>query len=44
MFQTHFSADIVAACAGLPFGLSEAIRQLQEVRRPVLLVCGGEVS
>jgi 3-oxoacyl-[acyl-carrier-protein] synthase III len=44
MLQTHFSADIVAACAGLPFGLSEAIRQLQEVRRPVLLVCGEKFS
>jgi 3-oxoacyl-[acyl-carrier-protein] synthase III len=44
MFQTHFSADIVAACAGLPYGLSEAIRQLQEVRRPVLLVCGEKFS
>ena len=44
MFQTHFSADMVAACAGLPFGLSEAIRQLQEVRRPVLLVCGEKFS
>jgi 3-oxoacyl-[acyl-carrier-protein] synthase-3 len=44
MLQTHFSADIVAACAGLPFGLSEAIRQLQEVHRPVLLVCGEKFS
>jgi 3-oxoacyl-[acyl-carrier-protein] synthase III len=44
MLQTHFSADIVAACAGLPFGLSEAIHQLQEVRRPVLLVCGEKFS
>jgi 3-oxoacyl-[acyl-carrier-protein] synthase III len=44
MFQTHFSADIVAACAGLPFGLSEAIRQLQEVHRPVLLVCAEKFS
>src|SRR5947209_18764954 len=44
MFQAHFSADTVAACAGLPFGLSEAIRQLQEVRRPVLLVCGEKFS
>jgi 3-oxoacyl-[acyl-carrier-protein] synthase-3 len=34
----------VAACAGLPYGLSEAIRQLQEVRRPVLLVCGEKFS
>ena len=44
MFQTHASCDIVAACAGLPYGLSEAIRQLQEVRRPVLLVCGEKFS
>ncbi len=44
MFQTHFSGDMVAACAGLPYGLSEAIRQLQEVRRPVLLVCGEKFS
>src|SRR3954453_20140299 len=44
MFQTHFSGDIVAACAGLPYGLSEAIRQLQEVKRPVLLVCAEKFS
>ncbi|MGH3232196.1 MAG: 3-oxoacyl-[acyl-carrier-protein] synthase III C-terminal domain-containing protein, partial [Streptosporangiaceae bacterium] len=42
--QTHTSADMVAACAGLPYGLSEAIRQLQEVRRPVLLVCVEKFS
>ncbi len=42
--QTHASADMVAACAGLPYGLSEAIRQLQEVRRPVLLVCVEKFS
>ena len=44
MFQTHFSCDMVAACAGLPYGLSEAIRQLQEVQRPVLLVCAEKFS
>jgi len=44
MFQTHMSADIVAACAGLPYGLSEAIRLLQEVNRPVLIVCGEKFS
>ena len=44
MFQTHTSADIIAACAGLPYGLSEAIRLLQEVNRPVLLVCGEKFS
>lgn len=42
--QTHASVDLVAACAGLPYGLAEAIRQLQEVRRPVLLVCVEKFS
>lgn len=44
MHQTHSSCDIVAACAGLPYGLSEATRLLQEVRRPVLLICGEKFS
>ena len=44
LLQTHVSADIVAACAGLPYGLSEAVRLLQEVRRPVLLVCVEKFS
>ncbi|MFC4950526.1 3-oxoacyl-ACP synthase III family protein [Pseudonocardia sp. GCM10023141] len=44
LLQTHCSADIVAACAGLPYGLAEAIRQLQEVQRPVLLVCVEKFS
>jgi 3-oxoacyl-[acyl-carrier-protein] synthase-3 len=44
MLQTHASADIVAACAGLPYGLAEAVRQLQEVQRPVLLVCAEKFS
>jgi 3-oxoacyl-[acyl-carrier-protein] synthase III len=35
---------MVAACAGLPYGMSEAVRQLQEVRRPVLLVCVEKFS
>jgi hypothetical protein len=26
IFQTHASADLIAACAGLPYGLLEAIR------------------
>ena len=42
--QTHASVDLVAACAGLPYGLAEAIRQLQEVKRPVLLVCVEKFS
>ena len=44
LLQTYTSADLVAACAGLPYGLAEAIRQLQEVRRPVLLVCVEKFS
>jgi 3-oxoacyl-(acyl-carrier-protein) synthase III len=44
LLQTHASADVVAACAGLPYGLAEAVRQLQEVRRPVLLVCVEKFS
>lgn len=44
MLQTHASFDLVAACAGLPYGLSEAIRLLQEVERPVLVVCGEKFS
>jgi 3-oxoacyl-[acyl-carrier-protein] synthase III len=44
MFQTHASCDMVAACAGLPYGLAEAVRLLQEVERPVLVVCGEKFS
>jgi len=44
LLQTHASVDLVAACAGLPYGLAEAIRQLQEVGRPVLLVCVEKFS
>jgi 3-oxoacyl-[acyl-carrier-protein] synthase III len=44
LLQTHASADLVAACAGLPYGLAEAIRQLQEVNRAVLLVCVEKFS
>ena len=36
--------DMVAACAGLPYGLAEAVRQIQEVERPVLLVCVEKFS
>lgn len=44
MYQTHCSVDLIAACAGMPYGLSEATRLLQEVNRPVLLVCGEKFS
>ncbi|MBA3797530.1 MAG: ketoacyl-ACP synthase III [Geodermatophilaceae bacterium] len=42
--QTHGSYDIIAACAGLPYGLSDATRLLQEVERPVLVVCVEKFS
>jgi 3-oxoacyl-[acyl-carrier-protein] synthase-3 len=42
--QTHGSYDIVAACAGLAYGLADATRILQEVKRPVLLVCVEKFS
>ncbi len=42
--QTHCSFDLVAACAGLSYGLAEATRVLQLVRRPVLLVCAEKFS
>ena len=44
IYQTHASYDLVAACAGMPYGLSEAVRLLQEVQRPVLLVCAEKFS
>jgi 3-oxoacyl-[acyl-carrier-protein] synthase III len=44
IYQTHASCDIVAACAGLAYGLSEAVRLLQEVERPVLLICAEKFS
>jgi 3-oxoacyl-[acyl-carrier-protein] synthase III len=44
MYQTHASCDIIAACAGMPYGLAESVRLLQEVRRPVLLVCVEKFS
>lgn len=42
--QTHCSFDLVAACAGMSYGLAEAARILQTVRRPVLLVCAEKFS
>ncbi|NGP04613.1 ketoacyl-ACP synthase III [Rhodococcus sp. 14C212] len=42
--QTHASFDLVAACAGLPYGLAEATRILQQVQRPVLVVCVEKFS
>jgi len=42
--QTHNSCDIVAACAGMSYGLSEAVRLLQEVKRPLIVVCAEKFS
>jgi 3-oxoacyl-(acyl-carrier-protein) synthase III len=42
--QTHAACDIVAACAGMPYGLAEATRLLQEVQRPVLVICVEKFS
>ena len=44
LMQTHTSCDIIAACAGLPYGVAEATRLLQEIERPVLVVCAEKFS
>ena len=44
MYQTHASFDLVAACAGFPYGLAEAVRMMQDVRRPVLVVFAEKFS
>jgi 3-oxoacyl-[acyl-carrier-protein] synthase III len=44
MYQTHTSADIVAACAGMAYGVSDAVRILQEIERPLLVVCAEKFS
>lgn len=44
IYQTHASYDVIAACAGMPYGVADAVRLLQEVKRPVLVVCGEKFS
>jgi 3-oxoacyl-[acyl-carrier-protein] synthase-3 len=44
IYQTHAAYDIIAACAGMPYGLADAVRILQEVQRPVLVVCAEKFS
>jgi 3-oxoacyl-[acyl-carrier-protein] synthase III len=44
IYQTHAAYDIIAACAGMPYGVAEATRLLQEVQRPVLVVCVEKFS
>ncbi len=42
--QTHASCDIVAACAGMSYGFGEAIRLLQEIKQPIIVVCAEKFS
>jgi 3-oxoacyl-[acyl-carrier-protein] synthase-3 len=44
MYQVYAAYDIIAACAGMPYGLADATRLLQEVERPVLVVCVEKFS
>lgn len=44
IYQTHASFDLVAACAGMPYALAEATRLIQELERPVLVVCVEKFS
>jgi 3-oxoacyl-[acyl-carrier-protein] synthase-3 len=44
LLQTHASFDLVAACAGLPYGLAQATHLLQEGAGPVLIVCAEKFS
>ena len=44
IFQTNGSFDIIAACAGFPYGVAEASRMLQHVKAPILLVCAEKFS
>ena len=44
MHQVYVAYDIIAACAGMPYGIADATRLLQEVERPVLVVCVEKFS
>ncbi|HEX2076026.1 MAG TPA: 3-oxoacyl-[acyl-carrier-protein] synthase III C-terminal domain-containing protein [Geodermatophilus sp.] len=44
MYQVYAAYDIIAACAGMPYGMADATRLLQEVERPVLVVCVEKFS
>jgi 3-oxoacyl-(acyl-carrier-protein) synthase III len=44
IYQTYASFDLVAACAGMVYGLAECVRLIQEVKRPVVLVCAEKFS
>jgi 3-oxoacyl-[acyl-carrier-protein] synthase-3 len=42
--QAHAAYDLIAACAGMPYGVAEATRLLQETGRPALVVCVEKFS
>src|SRR3954452_5281350 len=44
MHQVFAAYDIIAACAGMPYGVADAVRMLQEVERPILVVCAEKFS
>jgi 3-oxoacyl-[acyl-carrier-protein] synthase-3 len=44
IYQAHAAYDIIAACAGMAYGVAEAVRLLQEIERPVLVVCAEKFS
>ena len=44
MHQVYAAYDLIAACAGMPYGIADATRLLQEVERPVLVVCVEKFS
>jgi 3-oxoacyl-[acyl-carrier-protein] synthase-3 len=44
MYQVYAAYDLIAACAGMPYGIADATRLLQEVQRPVLVVCVEKFS
>jgi 3-oxoacyl-(acyl-carrier-protein) synthase III len=44
IYQTRASHDVVAACAGFSYGLADAVRLIQEIDAPVLVVCAEKFS
>ena len=44
IMQAASAHDMVAACAGMSYGFSEAVRILQEIKRPVMVVCAEKFS
>jgi 3-oxoacyl-(acyl-carrier-protein) synthase III len=44
IMTAYASNDLLAACAGMAYGFSEAVRILQDINRPVLVVCAEKFS